>query len=315
MSEKLNILVAGTGAIGGYFGSFLALNPNLNVCFLSRGKALAHFRKHSLHIHSSVHKSTKVKINVSGKVTSFRKKFDYVLVCTKSKDTECLIPEIKKVISANTQVVTLQNGLYNYRILKKHFGKSHCLQAVCKIGAEVDSKFVIKHSSLGFLVIGEENGKPSKRISLLHDLLSSSGIKTKVSDDFQNELWIKFAWNSIFNTLTGIFPVTVDKLFENEDTAKLVEKYYSEFNKIAKANGVRFGTVAYKKVITDSKSLGAFKSSAYQDRLKHKELEIIYFTSELIRMAKSKKIDIPVITYLHYLSKAVSLISQKTPLS
>ncbi|MFZ4589592.1 MAG: ketopantoate reductase family protein [Ignavibacteria bacterium] len=309
MSEKLNILVAGTGAIGGYFGSFLALNPNLNVCFLSRGKALAHFKRHPLRIQSSLHKDFKVKIIVFDKVTSFKKKFDYVLVCTKSKDTENLIPEIQKVITRNTQVVTLQNGLYNYRILKKHFGKSHCLQAVCKIGAEVDKKFVVRHSSLGFLVIGEENGKPSKRISLLHDLLSSSGIKTKVSDDFQNEVWIKFAWNSIFNTLTGIFPVTVNKLFENQETARLVEQFYSEFKKIAKANGVRFGAVAYKKVITDSINLGAFKSSAYQDRLKHKELETPYFTSELIRMAKSKKIDIPVITYLHYLSKAVSLLS------
>jgi len=147
------------------------------------------------------------------------------------------------------------------------------------------------------------------RISRLHDLLSKSGIKTKVSDDFQNEVWIKFAWNSIFNTLSGIFPVTVDKLFENKDTAKLIEQFYSEFKKLAMANGVTFGAVAYKKIITDSKSLGAFKSSAYQDRLKHKELETPYFTSELIRMAKSKKIDIPVITYLHYLSKAVSLLS------
>ena len=315
MPGKLNILVVGTGAIGGYFGSFLALKPNLNVCFLSRGKALAHYKKHLLRISSSVHNDIKVKINVSDKVTSFRKKFDYVFVCTKSKDTENLIPEIRKVINPSTQVVTFQNGLYNYRILKKHFGKSHCLQALCKIGAEVDNKFVIKHSSLGFLVIGEENGKPSKRLTNLHDLYISSGIKTKVSDDFQNEIWIKFAWNSIFNTLSGIFPVTVDKLFENKETAKLVEQFYSEFKKIAKAYGIIFGAVAYKKIITDSKSLGAFKSSAYQDRLKHKELETIYFTSELIRMAKSKKIDIPVITYLHYLSKAVSLISQKTPLS
>jgi 2-dehydropantoate 2-reductase len=314
MSEKINILVAGTGAIGGYFGSLLAMNPDLNVYFLSRGKALSYYKKHPLRICSSVHNDIKVKINVSDKVTTFRKKFDYVLVCTKSKDTENLIPEIRKVINPSTQVVTLQNGLYNYRILKKHFGKSRCIQSLCKIGAEVDKKFTIRHTSLGFLVIGEENNKPTKRITRLNDLFISSGIKTKVSDGFQNEVWIKFAWNSIFNTLSGIFPVTVDKLFENKETAKLVERFYSELKKIAKAHGITFGAVAYKKIITDSKNLGAFKSSAYQDRLRHKELETPYFTSELIRMAKSKKIDIPVITYLHYLSKAVSLISQNPTL-
>jgi 2-dehydropantoate 2-reductase len=310
MQRKLNILVAGTGAIGGYFGSFLALNPNLNVCFLSRGKSLAHYKRHPLHIHSTIHKDIKVKINVSDKVTSFRKKFDYILVCTKSKDTEKLIPEIQKVITTNTQVVTLQNGLYNYRILKKYIGKSRCLSAICKIGAEVDRKYVVQHTALGFLVIGEQKGKATKRIIDLSELLSSSGLKVIVSDDFLKEVWIKFAWNSIFNTLTGIFPVTIDKLFEDKDTSKLIEQFYSEFKKIAKACGVTFGAVAYKKIITDSKTIGAFKSSACQDRLKHKELETPYFTSELIRLAKSKKIDIPVITYLHYLAKAVSLISQ-----
>lgn len=310
MSGKINILVAGTGAIGGYFGSFLALNPDLNVCFLSRGKALEHYRKHSIRVHSKVHKDIKVNINVSDKASFFRRMFDYVFVCTKSKDTEHLFPEIRKVVHSKTHIVTLQNGLYNFRVLKKHFGKSRCLQALCKIGAEVDKKYVIRHSSLGFIVIGEENGKLSKRLKVLYGLLLTSGIKVKISDDFLKEIWIKFAWNSIFNTLTGIFPVTVDKLFENKDTAKLINQFYSEFKEIAKANGITLDSAAFKKIITDSKSLGAFKSSAYQDRLRKKELETPFFTSELIRMAKSKKINIPVITYLHYLSKAVSLLSE-----
>jgi len=133
MSARINILIAGTGVIGGYFGSFLALNPDLNVCFLSRGAALAHYKKHPFRIHSTVHNNIKVKINVSGKVTSFNRKFDFIFVCTKSKDTENLIPEIQKIITGNTQIVTLQNGLYNYRILKKYFGKSRCLQAAARL--------------------------------------------------------------------------------------------------------------------------------------------------------------------------------------
>lgn len=309
VSKKANVLIIGLGAIGSYFGTFLALNKNLDVSFLSRGETFKHFKSNRLLLKSYKGYELSFKPKVSDNITSFKKEFDYIFLCTKSKDTESVIPQIKKVLNKNTQIITLQNGLYNYRVLKKHFGKSRCLLAVSKIGVEVDEKFVIRHSSLGFIVIGDLNSKPSKRISLLYDLLSSSGIKTKVSNDFQMEVWIKFAWNSIFNTLTGIFPVTVDKLFDNKETVKLIEQFYSEFKKIAKANGITFGAVVYKKIITDSKSLGSFKSSAYQDRLKHRELETPYFTSELIRMAKTKKIDIPVITYLHYLSKAVSLLS------
>lgn len=307
MPVKINVLIAGTGAIGGYFGSFLALNDNLNVCFLARGKALEHFKYKPLVIKSTVHKDINIKINVSGKVSSFRKKFDYVFLCTKSKDTESLIPELEKLIHSKTIIVTLQNGFYNYRILKKYFGKSKCIQGICKIGVEVDKKHAIRHTSLGFIIIGEENGKQTKRLTELESLLKSSGIKVKIAHDFLKEIWIKFAWNSIFNTLTGIFPVTVDKLFSNGEYNKLVKEFYSEFKKVAKSYGIAFDAIAFKKIITDTKSLGAFKTSAYQDRLKKREIETPFFTSEIIRMAKSKKVKIPVITYLHYLSKAVTL--------
>ncbi len=305
MSGKLNILVAGTGAIGGYFGSFLAMNPDLNVCFLSRGKALAHYKKHPLRICSSVHKDHKVKINVSGKVTSFRKKFDYVLFCTKSKDTDNLIPEIRKVIHNKTQIVTLQNGLYNFRILKEHFGKSRCLQAICKIGVEVDRKYVINHSSLGFLVIGVEKGKPTKRVLSLFELFSSSGLKVKVSNDFLKEIWIKFAWNSIFNTITGISGITVDKIFSTKKSVKFIDVFYNEVKNVAKSKGVVFNESDYKKIITDTKSLGKFKTSAYQDLRKHKELETPFFMSELLRISKASKVKVSIILRFNFLSSYV----------
>ena len=299
---KQNILIAGTGAIGGYFGSYLVWNKNLNVCFLSRGKAFEHYKKHPLRVHSTVHKDIRVKINVSDSVTYFNTKFDYVFVCTKSKDTENLIHELKKVIRKKTQIVTLQNGLYNYRILKEHFGKTQCLQAISKIGAESDRKFVIQHTSLGFLVLGEEKSKPTKRILALSDLLTSSGIKVKVSEDFQKEIWIKFAWNTIFNTLTGISGQTVDHLFATKKSTKFVEEYYNEVKNIAESQGVIFDDVAYKKIITDTKNLGKFKTSAYQDWQKHRELETPYFTSELLRIAKEKNIKAIITHRLHYLS-------------
>jgi 2-dehydropantoate 2-reductase len=296
---KPNILIAGTGAIGGYFGSQLAINKNLNVYFLVRGKALNHYKKYPLRIHSTVHKDISVMINVSDNMADFKKKFDYVFVCTKSKDTSSLIPEIKKVTKKKTQIVTLQNGLYNFRILKEHLGKTQCLQAICKIGADVDNKFVVRHTSLGFLVLGEEKGKPTKRVLALSDLLTSSGIKVKVSYDFQKEIWIKFAWNTIFNTLTGITGQTVDKLFSNRKKRLFIDEFYIEVKNIAQSQGVLFDDDAYKKIIKDTFHLGKFKTSAYQDIRKNKELETPYFTSELLKITTANKIKADKISALH----------------
>lgn len=304
-SGKLNILVAGLGAVGGYFGTFLALNKNLNVCFLSRGDTLRHFKSNRLYLKSYKGYELSFSPKISDSIVSFKRKFDYIFVCTKSKDTASLIPQIKKVIKRSSQIVSLQNGIYNQRLLSKSFGSEKTLQTICKIGVEMDNKFIIRHSSLGFIQIGEMNGRLSNRIKNLYKVLKESGIDVRIVNNIKEEIWIKFAWNAIYNSLTGISCVTVDKFFKFKQTEELIEKLYGEIKLIAKSQGIKFEEKAYNKVIDDSKKLGPFKTSSYQDRLKGKTLETPYFTKELLRLAEKKKIKTPLLQAVHALSLAL----------
>lgn len=302
---KLNILVAGLGTLGGYFGTFLAQNKNNNVYFLSRGVTFKHFKANRLLLKSYKGYELSFKPKVSDNATTFKKKFDYVFLCTKSKDTASVIPQIQKVVTRNSQIISLQNGIYNHRLLTKSFGSARTLPSICKIGVEMDVKYTILHSSLGFIQIGEMTGKLSKRIKNLYTVLKESGIDVRIVNNIKEEIWIKYAWNTIFNTLTGIGCVTVDKLFRFKQTEELVENLYEEIKLIAEAQGVLFGSVAYKKIIEDSKKLGAFKTSSYQDRLKGKVFETPYFTRELLRLAEIQKIKTPLLQAIHALSIAI----------
>lgn len=304
-SGKINILIAGLGAVGGYFGTFLALNKNNNVCFLSRGDTFKYFNSNRLILKSYKGYELSFKPKVSDNAATFKKKFDYVFVCTKSKDTASLIPQIQKVLSKNSQIISLQNGIYNYRLLKKTFGSARTLQLICKIGVEMDVKHTILHSSLGFIQLGEMNGKHSNRIKNLYSVLKESNIDVRIVRNIKEEIWIKYAWNTIFNTLTSIGCVTVDKLFRFKQTEELVENIYKEIKLIAKTQGVLFDEIAHRKVIEDTKKLGAFKTSSFQDRLKGKILETNYFTGELIKLAEKKKIITPLLKAIHALSLAV----------
>jgi len=304
-SEKLNILVAGLGAVGGYFGTLLALNKNLNVCFLSRGDTLKHFKSNRLFLKSYKGYELSFSPILSDNIVSFKRKFDYIFLCTKSKDTASLVPQIKKVIKKSSQIISLQNGIYNHRLLTKSFGSKRTLQSICKIGVEMDDKYIIRHSSLGFIQIGEMNGRLSGRIKNLYAILKESGIDVRIVNNIKEEIWIKFAWNAIFNSLTGISSVTVDKLFRFRQTEDLIEKLYGEIKLIAESQGIRFGDMAYRKVIEDSKKLGAFKTSSFQDRLKNKVLETPYFTRELLKLAEIQKIKTPLLQAIHALSIAV----------
>lgn len=294
------ILIAGTGALGGYFGGRLALNKNYKVYFLSRGNTLKLLKKKGLAV-KSIHGDFKIKINVSDNPSSFRTKFDYVIMCVKSNDTLSLIPLLKKVTTKNTIFISVQNGIYNYNILKKEFGKPRVLQTVSRIASEMKGNNVL-HTALGIIVIGEESGKVSRRIKTVHELLSVPGIKCKISDDILHEIWVKLAWNTIFNSLTAIAFCTVEELFKDGKIVKLIDDLYKEISKAASSIGIKFTEDDYKKIVTDTKTIGISKTSSYQDREKGRPLEVSYFTSEILKIAAKKNIETPKLKAIHLLA-------------
>ena len=302
---KINILIAGLGAVGGYFGTFLAQNKNLDVCFLSRGKTYEHLKTNPLVLKSFKGYEISFKPNVSDDVLSFGKKFDYVFICTKSQDTSSLIKKIKKVVHEGSVNVTLQNGIYNLKILKKAFGAKRVMQIICKIGVEMRNDYVVEHFSLGFMQIGEMNGKNSMRVEKLYSLLKNSGIDARVINNMKEEFWIKYAWNTIFNSHTYISMETVDYFLRQNRIKKFIMPPYDEIALIAKSQGVEFGEKAYKKIITDSMALSKFKTSAYQDRKKGKEPETLYFLSALLEIARKKNIKVIYLERMHTITSMI----------
>ncbi|MDD5361687.1 MAG: ketopantoate reductase family protein [Ignavibacteria bacterium] len=297
--NKPKILIAGTGAVGGYFGGRLAQNKNHKVYFLSRGITLQLLKKKGLSI-KSTYGDFNINIKVSDNPSSFKTKFDYVIVSVKSQDTEALIPALKKVTTKDTQFISVQNGIYNYNVLKKAFGKTRVLQGISRIATEMNENKIL-HTALGIIVIGEENGKVTKRLKSIYTVLNTPGIKCKMSENIKLDIWVKLAWNTIFNSLTAIALVEVDELFKDKKIISLINDLYKEISEVAASVGVIFTNEAYEKVITDTKKVNIAKTSSYQDRLKGKKLETGYFTSEILKIAQKNKIETPHLLSMHML--------------
>jgi 2-dehydropantoate 2-reductase len=305
LNNRFKIFIAGTGAIGGYFGARLTQNPGNDVFFLAREKNLLNLKKNGLVIHS-INGNAKLKINVSDNPDSFKSKFDLILISAKSYDTDNLIKQIRNSVSRETIILSLQNGIDNYIKLKKVFGKSRVLQGICRIGVEMSKNSVINHTSLGLIVIGEENGNITKRIKNIQNVFSNSNIKCKLSANIVKEIWVKYGWNCIFNTLTGITTLTTDKLFKDEQSEKIIYEFYSEFKKIAMSQGIILDKDDKAKIIDDTKNF-SFRTSMFQDKIKGKKLEYETFTGYLLTLANKNHIKTPLIRTLHTLIRTIDL--------
>jgi len=120
----MKILIMGAGAIGSVFGGFLAKNGH-DVSFIGREQYIQAITKDGLRISGiwGEHLVQNIKCFTSVKEISAAN-FDLVLLSTKSFDTEETVKQVLPLISPETMIVSLQNGLGNIEQLPALPGKS-----------------------------------------------------------------------------------------------------------------------------------------------------------------------------------------------
>ncbi len=297
------IVIMGAGAVGGYFGGRLAEKSGADITFIARGRHLEAMRQEGLSI-QSIDGDVKLEVMATDRPEEAGEA-DLVLFTVKSYDTDQAIEQIRPIVSGKTQVLTLQNGIENYPKLAEAFGEERVIQGFCKIGAGVPDPGVVKHKALGEITVGEKDGSQSKRLVRLVKLFGKAGIPAEISGDIEKEVWLKFTWNCLFNMLTAVAMVTVEKLFKHEESIRLCHELFEEIRKVAYAEGVELGREEGRKLIESGKKLEGFETSTYQDRRKGKQLEYEAFTGAVIRIADSNEIEVPAHRTLYALLKLI----------
>lgn len=301
--RKNKILVYGTGAVGGYFGGRLALNENNDVFFVARSN-LGTLKSKGL-IAKSVHGDFKTKIQVTSDPGKLRKKFDFILVSVKSFDTDTVIKNIKNLVGEKTLILSLQNGIANYTKLVKNFGKKKVVKGFCQIATEYTPRDIISHTGLGSVYIGDSSGRTTRQVKKVYEILSESEIDVNISRDIDHDVWSKFTWNSIYNILSVITGLTVDRILAKPETEQLCRDIFKEISKLAKIYGVKFTKEDEYTIIDVTKNRGFIKPSTLQDRLKDKRLEYEIFTGDILKMARKAKVPVPINETLYSLLKAL----------
>lgn len=303
MDNKYKILIYGSGAVGGYFGGRLAQNPDNDVTFIARSN-YGKLKSNGLNV-KSVDGDFKINVKVYKSPAQLKTAPDLIILAMKAYDTDEVIKNLKDVVSKDTLILSIQNGLTNYDKLVKAFGKTRAVRGFCYIGSEMLSDGRIVHSSNGFIVIGKSPGIKTEIIKDLERKFTTSGVKVRIAKDIEHDVWAKFSWNCVHNILCTIIGKDTDSLFSNKYSEKLTIDLYGEIRDLAKAHGVKLTKKDEKAVIDRAKTHGPFKPSTLQDRERGKMLEYETFTGDVVRLAAKKKVNVPINKVLYSLLKAI----------
>jgi 2-dehydropantoate 2-reductase len=301
----MNIVIFGAGSIGSLFGALLSKNNN--VTLLGRKNHVNAIKKNGLTIKGIT--KLNVTIEATDSVEKVKVSPDLLILTVKSYDTENAIKQACNMISENTTVLTLQNGLDNVDSIKKYLEPEKIIAGVTTHGAFFSKPGEIQHTGKGTTVLGELNDKKTELLDKTSSLFNQAGIKTITSQKIIKDIWSKAIVNSCINPLTTFFQCKNGYLLENPILEHLVKRICEESINIANTQKLDF---SYNEIINHTRDVIINTSENYSSMLqsykKGKRTEIDSINGKLVEIGKNNCVDVSLNEMLVYLIKEGELI-------
>ena len=289
----MQIVIFGTGGVGGYFGGRLA-QAGEDVTFVARGEHLRAIKANGLKVDST---SGDFTINPAKATDDVKDVADAELVVLGVKAWQ--VPDaaraIKPIVGTNTTVLPLQNGVDAVQQLVDELGGDNVVGGLCKIVSFVVGPGHIRHA--GFtpsIVIGERDNRRTDRIMRIAETFNRAGLETTIATDIQVALWMKFLFIASFSGVGAVADAPAGVIRSNPKWRAQVISAMAEIYALAHARGVKLPADAITTVMAAVDGLPADATSSMQrDIAAGKPSELESQNGAVVRMAHESGVDVP----------------------
>ena len=297
--------VMGAGAVGAYFVYGLTGKKDIDFCVIADGE-----RKKRL-------KRDGIVIDDRKQVRTFRPQVrtpeeargvDLLLVAVKYTALDAALPDIRKVVTPDTVVLSLLNGIDSEEKIGGVIDPSQIVYSLMRVSSERragdDGKDVISFDpDLGWGVYLGEKGTPvkSERIEAIEELLADTPCGAFFVEDIILDQWTKYASNICYNLPQAVLGLPFGAYFDSEHVTFLRGKLFEEVQQVGSAMGIK---VPNPSLAWDSCAKTA-RFSTLQDLDAGRHTEIDMFAGVLMEKAKAAGISVPYTEYTYHAVKAL----------
>ncbi|MGB9686563.1 MAG: ketopantoate reductase family protein [Rectinema subterraneum] len=290
----MKISIIGSGAMGSLFGGKLA----------QAGEKVILYDVYKEHVNAVNREGLSIEDAGTGDITVVHPEAsaepesvaesDVLIIFVKSTTTEEVAAQFKAFARPHTIVLTLQNGLGNDEILRRHFGSERTAVGVTSQGATFLGPGKIRHAGKGPTHISMADGREEK-LAALAEALSRAGFETHISAEVTSLVWSKLIINIGINALTALLNVKNGRLLEFEDVKAIMADLVNEALAVASRKNIRLiyddplATVYDVAMKTASNT-----SSMLQDFQRNRQTEIDFINGAIVKEAKKLGMPVPV---------------------
>ena len=292
MSWDFNsVAMVGAGAVGLYYGGRLA-QAGENVRFLLRSDFVPMARD-GLRV-DSVHGDFVLPQVAGFKTAEEIGPVDLVIVAWKATANANLARVLPPLLHANTQVLTLQNGLGNCEALAQLVGPQRVLGGLCFVCINRVAAGHVRHTAGGRVALGEWQAAEHGRAEELARRFKAARIPAAAVGNLAQSQWEKLVWNVPFNGLAvAEGGVTTDVLLASGETEAEIRALMAEVIAAARALGLDLGDDLIDFNVNRTRPMGPYRPSSMIDFLDGHEVEIGPIWEEPLRRAQQAGVAMP----------------------
>lgn len=298
----MRILVFGAGAVGSALGGLLARAGHA-VTLLCRPHHMNAVRERGLRIRGLWGDHHVTAIEAAARVDDLGERaFDLILLTVKSYDTHAAVEALRLVARSDAAIVSVQNGYGNTQAIEAGLGRDRVFGARIITGIEQpEPGCILVTVSADEIRLGPPAGEPEwmPRAEQLAQTLRDAGIPAAATNQYREYLWSKIVYNCALNPLGALLRATYGEVVADSGTRALIDAIIDEAFMAAGANGIpmfwpsarEYRSHFYDELIPPT---AAHYPSMLRDLERRGRTEIDALNGAVVRLAETRKIDVPV---------------------
>jgi 2-dehydropantoate 2-reductase len=295
----MRIAIFGTGGAGGYFGAHLA-RAGEEVVFIARGEHLKAIREQGLRVETTAGEiiTHSDATDDPGQVGAV----DVVLLGTKTWQVMDAARAMRPMMSPQTFVVPLQNGVEAANALATVLGAEHVLGGLCgSVSRVISPGYILSIGETNFIKFGELDNKPSERAVHLQQAFERAGVKAEIPADIQAAVWEKFIFVAPYGGIGAVTRAPARVIRSLPVTRQMLERGMREILEVARARQVSLAEGIIEKSMGLIDALAPDSTTSLQrDIVAGKPSELEAWNGAVVRLGQEADVTTPLHEFIYH---------------